>query len=335
MKVGVLSTSCSEGADDPAGHFVAAHARWLATHVGDVEVLVASAGHLDTGGLPVELRRRPWLAASLTGRLLHAARARSWDAVVSHWLVPSAAVGLTLGVPHVAIAHGSDLALLRALPGGAAFVRLVARRAHLVYVAEALRVDGAPGVVQPMPPMTTPRADRREARRSLGVDGLVALFLGRLVPEKGCDLLLDALPAGVTLLVAGEGPERARLERRPTRGRVRFLGHQRGVAKGMLLAAADLLVVPSRRDGAPTVVGEAHAAGLPVLATPVGGLPALVDEGGWIAAPCELGRVLEQLVAEPARLSRPVPAPLTWETAGPVLWPFARHGAGNLSITRL
>ena len=338
MKVGVLCTSFPEDADDPAGHFVAAHARWLAENVGEVEVLVASAGSFDTGGLPAALRRRPWLAATLTLKLLAAARARRWDAVVSHWLVPSAAVAMTLGLPHVAVAHGSDIALLRALPGGEAFVRLVARRASLVYVAEALRVDGAAGIVQPMPPMATVRLDRAEARRGLGVDGTVALFLGRLIIDKGCDLLLAALPAGMTLLVAGEGPERDRLERMPTRGTVRFLGTQRGVDKARLLAAADLLVVPSRRDGAPTVVGEAHAAGLPVLATPVGGLPALVGRGGWIVEAAGLGAALVRLVAQPHRLHRVAPtAPVTWSDAGPALWPFARGGPShrNVKITRL
>ncbi|MEO6953771.1 MAG: glycosyltransferase [Polyangia bacterium] len=338
MKVGVLCTSCSEDAHDPAGHFVAAHARWLADHVGDVEVLVASAGSFDTGGLPAELRRRPWLAATLSAKLLIAARARRWDAVVSHWLVPSSAVAMTLGLPHVAIAHGSDIALLRALPGGEAFVRLLARHASLVYVADALRIDGAPGIVQPMPPMSTVRVDRAEARRVLGVKGMVALFLGRLIHDKGCDVLIDALPAGVTLLVAGDGPEREHLERRPTRGRVRFFGTQRAEDKARLLAAADLLVVPSRRDGAPTVVGEAHAAGLPVLATRVGGLPDLVGEGGWIVDPGELRRTLDRFHAEPGRLrSVPIPAPITWLTAGPAIWPFATHDitSRNLAITRL
>ena len=98
---------------------------------------------------------RGWLgAAAFSSTLLRIAAARSarWDAIVSHWLVPSAAVGATLarGRPHLAIAHGSDVRLLARLPGGHAFVRALARRADLVYVAGALRVDGAPGRIVPM-----------------------------------------------------------------------------------------------------------------------------------------------------------------------------------------
>src|SRR5262249_32427996 len=148
------------------------------------------------------------------------AAARRWDAVVSHWLLPSGAVGLSLGLPHLAIAHGSDVRLLRRLPGGRAFVRALARRADLVYVAKALRSDGAPGRVVPMGievAEVAPRPGEREAMRSrlgFAAGDRMVLFLGRLSFEKGADLAIDALPAGQTLVIAGEGPERPALERR-------------------------------------------------------------------------------------------------------------------------
>jgi glycosyltransferase involved in cell wall biosynthesis len=100
--------------------------------------------------------------------------------------------------------------LLSSLPGGRALVRRLARRADLVYVADALRVDGAPGRVVPMAidlapiaAATTPQA-RVAARARLDVDGFVVAFLGRLVHDKGADLAIDALPADATLLVAGD-----------------------------------------------------------------------------------------------------------------------------------
>jgi len=312
--------------DDPAGHFVRGHAEWLAAHAGDVHVLACADAPL--GGWPHALRTRPWRAASITARLFVAARRHRFDAVVCHWLVPCALVGRTLGVPLVAVAHGSDVALLRKLPGAAGLLR---RIDHLVYVDESLRMT-AHGIVQAMPPQATARLDRDEARKALGVDGRVALFVGRLVREKGLDLLLDALPDDMTLLVAGEGPEDLSSHARVRSGAARLLGEQRGHGKARLFAAADLLVVPSRRDGAPTVIGEAHGAGLPVLGTDVGGIPACVRGGGWVVPPTvsALRQALDRL-----KLPVDLPSPATWATVGPRLWPFpTRQGRGAIQVER-
>src|SRR5262249_10139840 len=152
---GVLTTSYPRDADDAAGAFVAGFSRWLATHVGDVDVVCADAARplFYRGGAPEALKQGRWRAAA--GFSAHLSiealrRARGWDAVVSHWLVPSGAVADGCGREHLAIAHGSDVRLLSTLPGGRALVRRLSRRADLVYVADALRVDGAPGRVVPM-----------------------------------------------------------------------------------------------------------------------------------------------------------------------------------------
>lgn len=113
--------------------------------------------------------------------------------------------------------------------------------------------------------------------------GPVALALGRLHPNKGFDLLLEALAATreVTLWIAGDGPLRPRLERLATRlgiiGRVRFLGWREDVPS--LLAAADLLVCPSLHEPLGNVVIEAWSAGLPVVATASDGPAGLIRDG--------------------------------------------------------
>jgi glycosyltransferase involved in cell wall biosynthesis len=112
---------------------------------------------------------------------------------------------------------------------------------------------------------------------------LLALALGRLHPNKGFDLLLEALAAisGVCLWIAGDGPLRSRLERLATRlgitSRVRFLGWREDVPN--LLTAADLLVCPSLHEPLGNVVIEAWSAGLPVVATASDGPAGLIENG--------------------------------------------------------
>lgn len=104
------------------------------------------------------------------------------------------------------------------------------------------------------------------------------LFLGRLVPVKGARDLLHAvasLPEPVALRIAGDGPERAALESLAARLGLDtvFEGWVAGERKDTLLRACDVLVAPSRRDeGLPTVLFEARARELPVIATEVGAI---------------------------------------------------------------
>ena len=84
---------------------------------------------------------------------------------------------------------------------------------------------------------------------------------------------LRLLPAEVQFAVAGSGPEAARLRALAPEGRLHLLGARSREDVVRLLQAADLLVLPSEREGWPNVVTEALACGTPVLATPVGGIP--------------------------------------------------------------
>jgi glycosyltransferase involved in cell wall biosynthesis len=114
-------------------------------------------------------------------------------------------------------------------------------------------------------------------------DVALVLALGRLHPNKGFDLLLDALAMtpDLHLWLAGEGPLRRALERQAARlglaRRVRFLGWRQDVSA--LLASADLLVCPSRHEPLGNVVIEAWAAGLPVVATAAEGPAGLIADG--------------------------------------------------------
>jgi glycosyltransferase involved in cell wall biosynthesis len=111
----------------------------------------------------------------------------------------------------------------------------------------------------------------------------LALALGRLHPNKGFDLLLDALAMtdDIYLWIAGEGPLREELDRQARdlglAERVRFLGWRDDV--WVLMKVADLLVCASRHEPLGNVVIEAWAAGLPVVATASDGPAGLIDDG--------------------------------------------------------
>lgn len=113
--------------------------------------------------------------------------------------------------------------------------------------------------------------------------GPLALALGRLHPNKGFDLLLEALAATpeVHLWIAGDGPLRPQLQQLATRlgvtDRARFLGWREDVPT--LLASADLLVCPSLHEPLGNVVIEAWSAGLPVVATASDGPIELIEDG--------------------------------------------------------
>ncbi|HEX4457510.1 MAG TPA: hypothetical protein VIA18_06050, partial [Polyangia bacterium] len=96
MRLGVLTTSYPRHDGDSAGAFVAGFCRWLAARVGDVDVLCADGARplFADGGAPSGLARGRWpeaLAFSTRLTLQALRRVGEWDALVSHWLVPSGA----------------------------------------------------------------------------------------------------------------------------------------------------------------------------------------------------------------------------------------------------
>ncbi len=267
----------------------------------------------------------PFVAALFRGA---AARASGWDAVVSHWALPCALVAgrIRKRRPHLAILHSADVHLIERLPGAGMLAKQVAASAQaLVFSSRDLRsrflacldpmtrisVSGQAHVcamgIAPVAPFTQ---NRDALRRELGLDGFTLLSLGRLIPIKGIDVLIDALAgvANVQLIVAGDGPERSRLEAlaRTKQANVRFVGEVREPSKTAWLQAADVFVLPSlilpsgRTEGMPTTLLEAMSHGLPVIASRSGGISDLVEHAhnGWLVTPGDryaLRTAIEQL----------------------------------------
>ena len=116
-------------------------------------------------------------------------------------------------------------------------------------------------------------------------NGPVLAFAGRLTAQKSLEVALDAVAAveGVDLVVAGDGPERERLERyaasRGLGGRVRFLGAASRADVLTLFRSADATVLSSAWENFPHGVVESLAVGTPVLATRAGGVAEVVEDG--------------------------------------------------------
>lgn len=129
---------------------------------------------------------------------------------------------------------------------------------------------------------------RLRARCGWSPEARVVVSVAALRPEKGLDVLLDAAPAILSreprarFLVVGEGAVRESLERRCRELGVarafRWAGFRTDVRN--LLPACDVFVLPTREDAFPTAILEAMAAGLPVVASRVGGVPEMVEAGG-------------------------------------------------------
>lgn len=162
----------------------------------------------------------------------------------------------------------------------------------------------------PVEPMALPDDVPREPQ--------TLLFLGRLEDAKGVFVLIDALArlAGVRpalrVILAGEGDVarvRAAAVAAGVAERVELPGWVSGEAKACLLARAGIFVLPSRFEGVPMGILEAQAAGMPVVATRVGGIPQVITDGfnGVLCAPdnvASLVTALKPLLADPGLAAR-------------------------------
>lgn len=156
--------------------------------------------------------------------------------------------------------------------------------------------------------------DTPRIHMGLPADRILIGAVGRLSPEKGFDLLIRAVGdlvddgLDVGLVIAGEGPERARLEaeirEQSAPSRFQLLGHQSELSD--FYRAIDIYALSSLSEGLPNVLLEAMAMALPVVATEVGGVPQLISDGdtGFLVPPADVAALSDRmrvLIDQPAR----------------------------------
>jgi colanic acid/amylovoran biosynthesis glycosyltransferase len=135
------------------------------------------------------------------------------------------------------------------------------------------------------------------------------LFVGRLVAAKGLPILLEAMAqlGDAVLRVVGDGPDRKMLEEMArslgVAGRVSFLGYQSQTQVRELFKQTDVFALSSFAEGVPVVLMEAMAAGVPVVATRIAGIPELVrdEENGLLVPPGDpdaASRALRRLIED-------------------------------------
>jgi glycosyltransferase involved in cell wall biosynthesis len=249
-----------------------------------------------------------------------------------HWVVPGGATAAAAapGLPLVISLHGSDVYVAETVAPARLAARAAFRRAGYVTACSddlarrAVALGAAPGRIETVPygvdvDRFRPDDEARAAgRQKLGVGDRQPLVVaaGRLVRKKGFEYLIDAVAAlpGAVLAIAGDGTLagelRDRARARSVAERVRFLGNLTQDEVGRLLAAADVVCIPSVRDdggnvdGLPNVLLEALASGTPVVTTAAGGILSVVDDGltGFVVPERDSGAIaasVGRIIAQP------------------------------------
>jgi glycosyltransferase involved in cell wall biosynthesis len=186
-------------------------------------------------------------------------------------------------------------------------------------------------------------ADRTAAKEALGFEGPVVLCVGALIPRKGQELLVRALPQlpAVTLLFAGQGQYRRSLENLAAElgvdRRIGFLGSVPHDRLPRIYAAADVMALPSSSEGLANAWVEALACGTPIVISDVGGARELLDrpEAGQIVErePDAIAAAINAILYNPPDRDavRETARRFTWSANGDALVEHLRSIAGQLS----
>lgn len=284
----------------------------------------------DAGARVVDLGARSLRDVGAFRRLLALVREERIDVIHAHLTyatIWSALASRLTGVPSVATLHVSPAATRALHPSfrhrlltnarDALMKRIANRWTHTVItVSDALRQEYVQAGLRAsktrvihngieLDRFRRPKSDvrrRLESEFAIPPGAPIAVTVSVLRPKKGIEVLIDAVRevADAIFLIIGDGPEKESwMELARQKGvadRIRWAGYRTDV--DALLAGADIFVHPSLDDAFPTVLLEAMAAGLPVVASRVGGIPEIVtDEENGLLVPPGNAKVLAIAIA--------------------------------------
>jgi len=242
------------------------------------------------------------------------------DVVVGYWTHPDGTVALEaarrLGVPGVLIVGGSDILLLtETARRRRIIVQTLLEADHVLAVGGALRervialgipADRVGTLHRGVDRQRFAPGDGHAARARLGLppDRPIVLWVGRMVPVKGLDLLLAAwqqvqrVRPDALLILAGDGEVRPELEVmiRQAALRVRLIGSIPHASLAEWYRAVDTVVLPSRSEGVPNVLLEALACGTPFVASDVGGVRDLLEPSSQVVPAGQIPALAEALL---------------------------------------
>jgi teichuronic acid biosynthesis glycosyltransferase TuaC len=247
-------------------------------------------------GMSLGPRLMYWALKPVLAKIL--ADGAKYDLIDAHYFYPDGVAAAMLGqafdLPVVITSRGTDINLIPQYETPRRQILWAAdKAAGMITVSAALKrrlieLGAAEAKIEMLRNgvdlQTFNMMERTKCRSRFNIQGPTLLSVGNLVPLKGHDLVIRALEnlPGFQLIIAGDGPERARLESLvddlELKNRVQFLGRIAHEELPGLYSAGDALVLASSREGWPNVLLESMACGTPAIATNVGGVSEIVTK---------------------------------------------------------
>jgi len=322
----------------------------------------------------LDVRRPRFAAIPATGGRFHATmleralvpvlsairRDFAFDVIDASFFFPdgpaAVALGRRFGVPVSVKARGADIHFWANAAATAGQVRAAGRLADGMLAVSAAMKDDMVATGMAADRITvhhtgvdmerfTP-ADRVPAKGKWGVGGPLVTSVGALIPRKRHDLVIEAVASlpGVSLIIAGEGPERSRLEALidalDVQDRVRLAGSVPHERMPVLMAAADVMALASASEGLANVWVEALACGTPLVIPAVGGAAEVVTnpDYGRLVEPYResfAAAIAELLAAPPSPAAvRAGAARFTWEANTASLYHHLKRLSDHFLATR-
>ena len=265
----------------------------------------------------------PWSSIQMTCAMVKAGAIDLLHAHLPNAHVLAGIVGRMTGKPVLATLHGHRVGVLdlEVHRSAGTHLSVVCRQSYfhaLGLGVSAGQLSCNPNGVDTEAFQPRPRPiDGLRATLGIPPSARVVGFLGRLSPEKGPDvflraaLLAQAKLTNTHFVFVGDGPLAPQLRESIARVRLEDRVHLAGLRRDVsaVLNDIDVLVSSSHSEAMPLAVMEAMASGLPVVATRVGGVPDMIDQGesGWLVAPNDFEEIaarVQQIVATPGELAR-------------------------------